>query len=261
MDTNIADHQYGLGELFSESWKYFSKNFVNILIVVLIIYVPINLILSIIPVAPVDSENFESSFRMYSNISRLLEGIFGIVVMGGITLMIGKSVRGEICDWKESLRFGFSKWGNLFLTNFLGGLIILGLTLCLIIPGVIWINYYIFSIPVVVLRNMRGKKALDYSKSLVKGRWWKIFGYMFAVGVVYAVLVLISTILFGLIPDIFLVSTISVTVIDLLYAFYIVFLVILFLNTEHQVYPPQPESAVVSSELGQVEPGSEGLPG
>lgn len=59
------------------------------------------------------------------------------------------------------------------LTSLLAGLILGLLFLCLILPGAIWLFYYVFLLPASALRGLGPRAALAYSRKLVVGRWWR----------------------------------------------------------------------------------------
>ena len=48
----------------------------------------------------------------------------------------------------------------------------------LIIPGVLYLIYWIFVPQVVVLKDVSFGEALSYSKTIVSGRWRKVFFYL-----------------------------------------------------------------------------------
>lgn len=59
--------------------------------------------------------------------------------------------------------------------------IVLALLLLLIIPGLILMIYYTFLYQVIALTDLKWKKALDYSKYIVRGSFWRVTGCMFAI--------------------------------------------------------------------------------
>lgn len=104
----------------------------------------------------------------------------GLTVMA-LAKLIEESLTGNAITWQTALRAALSRLGALTWTGILAGLILIGLTLLLIVPGIIWSLYYAFFVFVVVLRGLSGKKALDYSKNIVKGQWWRVFLYLLVI--------------------------------------------------------------------------------
>lgn len=104
----------------------------------------------------------------------------------------------------EVMRETFRRYPRVLGTLALGGLIIFGLTLLLIVPGIIWNVYYLFAMYVAAITSLSGKKALDYSKSLVKGAFWRTLGYFCCInltaGLVSVLVALATASLVNLVP-------------------------------------------------------------
>jgi hypothetical protein len=232
MDT-IKTQKYGVGKLLSTGWQLFLINFKNIFLVTLCVYLPIIIITSYNPFEYVGTAHGTEGQRFYTQISGLLTALFGLIATIGITGIIDKSLAGENLPWRDALRFGFSKWAPVFGTNVLGGLIILGLTLLLIVPGIIWGVFYLFSVYVVSLRNISGKNALDYSKNLVVGQWWRVFGINALLGIIGALFVVAITYLTKLISTNQFILIIPNFINYLVYSFIEVVMLLLFLNSDY----------------------------
>ena len=150
-----------------------------------------------------------------------------------VAFVVEHSLRGENIGYRQALRQSFSRWGSVIGTGILAGLIIFGLTLLLIVPGIIWGVYYLFIVYIVALRGQGGKKALDYSKSLVKGRWWRVFGVFFVVGLLTFVFILIVDLPFGFMPVNFLTDVLSGILADIVWSFFTIATVLFFLNLDY----------------------------
>ena len=90
----------------------------------------------------------------------------------------------EIADKKPSVSFA-SVWNQLpraIGASFFAAVLIFGGFLLLIIPGIILAVRYCMVLPAVVLDQSRGSEALNRSKTLVKGRWWAVFGRLLFIG-------------------------------------------------------------------------------
>lgn len=105
----------------------------------------------------------------------------------------------------DAMRETFRRYPRVLGTLALGGLIIFGLTLLLVVPGIIWNVYYLFAMYVAVITSLSGKKALDYSKSLVKGAFWRTLGYFCCInltaGLVSVLIALATASLVNLVPE------------------------------------------------------------
>jgi uncharacterized membrane protein len=229
----IQEREFSFSDVVAKGWLIYSQQFKAIVMITLIVYIPINIILYMVA-------GYMKSFQDFMNVIKILEGLFGVIAMMGIAVVVDLAIQNNDnlpISWGAALSKAFSRWGSCLTTSILGGIIILGLTFLLIIPGVIWSIYYIFIIQIVALRELGGKTALNYSKSLVKGRWWKTFGIVFVLASINGGIGLgigyLSTSLPGSI------SIITDTLIDIIAAFYTVATTILFLNLDYVSVEPR----------------------
>ena len=138
MDSKFKTHAFGLGEIFGEGWRIYSSRFLAILIITLCVYIPVNIILALVPMSSLtESMGAARALQLYSNISRLLEAFIGIISTVAIAYVVEKTLLEQPVTWGEALGHGFSRWGSTFGTGLLAGIILLGLTLLLVIPGII----------------------------------------------------------------------------------------------------------------------------
>lgn len=91
-----------------------------------------------------------------------------------IAYVVKNKIDGKAVNLEKALRKALSRWGSALGTNILMGIFLFGLTLLLIIPGVMYYIYWIFVPLVVILKNKGGQDALDYSKKIVEGRRRKV---------------------------------------------------------------------------------------
>ena len=101
--------------------------------------------------------------------------------------------------------------GKLWLTQLLVSLITTLGFILLIVPGIIFLTRYVFVPFIVILDHKSGREALAYSTSLVKGRFWAIFGRGLAISLFSWVLSFLVTqidqpIIVGLLQIIFYIT-------------------------------------------------------
>ncbi|MBM7623670.1 hypothetical protein [Sporohalobacter salinus] len=223
MYDKIRQNKFSLKEVIKTSWRIYKNKFRTILLITLCIYVPINILLFIIRQAYPQME-----LRTYMDIIRLLEAIIGVIAVMGVTYVVKEYINDKDIGFNVATGKAFSNWRRVFWTKFLGGIIVGLLTLVLIIPGVIWFVYYSFAIQIVILKNESGKNALDYSKDLVKGDWWRIFLiWIFRIGISIGLGFLLSffssNILIDLITDTFM---------DIVDIYFVVIMTVMCLNLD-----------------------------
>lgn len=233
MEQSLYKEQYTLGRILSQTWKLFTANFKFILSIILIVYIPVNIILSFIPIEALSSDNPTEAFSAYIKIIQLTEGIFGIVATMAIAYGIGKILKREKVYYKEALKEAVHFWPTAIGTGLMEALFLLGLTLLLIIPGIIYGVYWSFSIFAIVFHRKSFMEALRYSKEVVQGRWWRVLGILFVFGILSLLAGLIVAIPFAFLPDYFFVNIISDTAIDIVTSFFTVATVVFFINLDH----------------------------
>jgi len=232
MKPEIYNKEYTIGKILSESWKNFKENFRLILLITLIVYIPIATILAFIPVDNlIKQQGFLNSLQIYTRIVQILEFLVGIIASMAIAYIIKSKIDGQIVGFGQALKKSLSKWPAAIGTELILGIFLLGLTLLLIIPGIIYYVYWTFVLYVVVLQDKFGKSALDYSKAIVKDRWWKVAGYSLIFGLLQLI-VLASTYapLMFFLPENFFVTIITDLIFDIVASFFTVVSVIFFIN-------------------------------
>jgi hypothetical protein len=98
---------------------------------------------------------------------------FSIRAYMGVYLLIGKNYEGEAKEiFKETKDLFWPYIGLSLLT----ALLIIGWTLLLIIPGIIFSVLYSFAVYAFFFEGERGMEAIKSSRALVKGYFWPVVG-------------------------------------------------------------------------------------
>lgn len=220
-----------LVEIFLIAWSVFTKQFKNIVLAVALVYVPIHACMFFFSPNSDDPISFRTYLRIYS----ILNSLIGVVALMAITAITEKYVRlpNEEIRFSEILKLICQRWPFLLWSNLITSFILLGFTLLLVVPGLVFAVYYVFLVPCVVLRNVYGAQARAYSKSLVTGQWWEVAAYLLViVGVGFALSFGLSLAAGWLASDIF--SSVFIdTACDIIQAFFEVAFVIFFLNLDY----------------------------
>ncbi len=216
---NYFPKEYSIGEILSEAWQRFTGNFWPILLIALLFYVPIEIISLVL------AQN-----GMALKIIKLAEGLISIVPVLAIAYLISSRRENRAVDFGEALNKAFSRWSAAIGTNILLNILLIGLFLLLVVPGIIYSVYWMFASYAVILRNKSGKDALDYSKSIVKGRWWTVAWYNFVITILTILIAIPVGIFYAFLPDHYLVTIAMNITIDIIISFLIVASTIFFLN-------------------------------
>jgi len=135
-------------------------------------------------------------------INPLFTGTFFILILGGtfiafwISLGFIKAIaqtykKEPITPIKQQL-YNVKQyvWPSI-IVSFLTGIIVLGGTLLLIIPGIIFAIWFSFVVYEIVLNDSASIASLKTSKMLVNGRWWKVFWRLLAPGFIFGLLTIL----------------------------------------------------------------------
>ncbi len=101
----------------------------------------------------------------------------------------------------------------LILTGLLAGLFILGGTILLVVPGIIFAFWYGQSAYVVIAEGLSGKKAMDQSRAYVKGNVGQIFKKGFYIAIISWLIAFIISLVFGTLDKVLHLSFLSTTVV------------------------------------------------
>jgi hypothetical protein len=180
----------GVGEILDAGIKIYLRHWRPFMLCVVGIVLPVE-ILSVLVVASIDPDVLRNAFSTSSSSTSSVaestqlaaSGVIDVVAVLSQLLVTAALFKG-VCDaWlgatpsaTRSLRFGARRLVPLLGLAICGGVVVaIGIVL-LVIPG-IWIGVcFSLSIPAFLFERAGPIKSLGRSYSLVKGRWWPIFG-------------------------------------------------------------------------------------
>ncbi|HRH23553.1 MAG TPA: hypothetical protein PK295_02905 [Candidatus Magasanikbacteria bacterium] len=148
--------------------------------------------------------------------------VYGVVSLNSMLWVVGSVLMSLVSLWftlaymiafadidsgkmPEKIQVYLKKTRSLIVPAFgltiLVGLIVLGGFILLIIPGIIFSVWFVFTLQARVLDQKKGTNALSASKSLVAGNWWGVFGRIVLATIIVTVCMRIfESILNGLFP-------------------------------------------------------------
>jgi hypothetical protein len=131
----------------------------------------------------------------------ILYFVFVFVATGAIIYIIAQEHIGSPVGTGQAMSYAFRRFGDLFVTSFLVGIVMMVGFMLLIIPGIIFALWYSLSTQVVMLENCGGTKAMARSKQLTEGFRGRIFGLLVLTGILGGVVVyLINLGLMNILP-------------------------------------------------------------
>ena len=98
-----------------------------------------------------------------------------------IAYAVNKILKKQKVTYTEALDKAFYKLFLALGTIILEAILLFGLLLLLVVPAIIYSVYWVFVLYPIILHDQYGRKALAHSKSVVKGRWFKIVGFFIAI--------------------------------------------------------------------------------
>lgn len=81
---------------------------------------------------------------------------------------------GEEPDWRTSLGFAFSRLRSLIWLSIVFYVLLVLAFFAFVIPLIYFYAAWTVAVPVLLLEDIRGRKALKRSRKLVRGRWWQV---------------------------------------------------------------------------------------
>jgi hypothetical protein len=137
----------------------------------------------------IDNYDFSGSDLILLIFSMMFTIIATVVIgsrfMASLTWAALKIIEsGKNVSFSDAWEGGKPYYKNFLITSLLAGMIIASGFLLLIVPGVIFLSWYLFATQVAVHKNLSGMEALSESKRILSERGWTVLGYAFIFGLI-----------------------------------------------------------------------------
>lgn len=243
MESTFRTQKFGFSEILGQSIEVIKLGAAQLIPIALLGAIPQAIMLYLIQantLLDVSDTSYGSLCAMCGLELALFAIIFYAYVAEAYT--VEAIVQGRPDGISVALRYALSRLPQVLMVSVLSGIIVMIGIALFIIPGIIVGVYLAFAMPAAALRNV-SLQALQYSRSLVKGQWWRVFGILFGIGVLNTVFsyasnwisrILMPSIGIGVI----LVGTITMIIAFLLSVPGLVF----FLNEDYLAHPIQTET-------------------
>jgi len=162
-----------ISDLITKSWDFYRKNFKLLL--------PVLGIMFAISAAETIARSFWSatgSFLRVSTINFFIALPFYVAMLWitvALVELLARGVKGEKIDLENLYSIALQKLPMALLVSIIVGAAVIGGTILLVIPGIIFAVWFHFTIYNYLLEGKTKLEALKESKILVKGRWWPVF--------------------------------------------------------------------------------------
>lgn len=158
----------GIGQLAGEAWRVYKQK-LRILLGLMLIPMALSLLSSFLQGNPSEETKSVSPLFFPIWLALIIIGLWTTV-----SLFYVVNNRDKEVSFKEAMANGWPRIIPFFWVSFLTGLISIVGFILLIIPGIIFSVWYVFSEYIFFAEDLRGMAALKRSKELVKGFWWKV---------------------------------------------------------------------------------------
>jgi hypothetical protein len=156
------------------------RNAGTLLRVVVFVVLPVQIASTVISVSasPGDQSTFSGNDVGAVVVGGLAAGLLSII---GSTLASGACFRaiasaylGHRTSWRDSIRYALRRLHSIIWVTLIAGVAtVVGLILC-IAPGIyLWVSFSL-AIPVLLTEDVRGGRALNRSRDLVRGYFWRV---------------------------------------------------------------------------------------
>jgi hypothetical protein len=192
-----------VGEIIERSWSLYAKNFKKLWRFMALLFIP-NFILGLSGLLSLYLDNYAGSgvFVLVNNITVLAILVASLILTLWASMALAKNL-GFIATNKPitAIKESFSNTSHLIwpviYTTVMVFLAVLGGTVLLVIPGIIFSIWFCFAYLIVIFEEKRGVEAMRESKKMVVGRWWSILWRMLAPGVFFGIFyVIIANLLY-----------------------------------------------------------------
>ena len=202
MENTNLQRELSTGEILSQTFNLYSRNFVQYLIPFLVAGIVTGLVTIVVrsaivipeaPLHPTSQQLLEwfPTFFTATVTSIFLSGIVSWIansISTGITIKFTSDMleRGQ-ANLQTSFNFTLTKLLPLLAVSIITGILIVLGFVALVIPGVILALMFSLVYPVIMLEGTGVLGSLSRSRFLVSNRWLKTFGLLLVVGIIVAV--------------------------------------------------------------------------
>ena len=157
-------------EVYIHAWRLFSQNFLKLLIITLVVWIPCELAVSWLIATFYSADNTLAPMKL----ERLANNFFGIIAIAASNYIFREKEENGHASLGGAFGAGFLYWGWMFATRFLVGLAtVVGLIL-LILPGLYICIRLVLCEAIIVAENTWGIECCQRSMELTKGKFWRV---------------------------------------------------------------------------------------
>ena len=162
-----------ISSILSDAWQIYRNRFGIIAAIVVVVWLPCELLSSFLDAFVFGPDDFRKSFKF----AQFLDNFVGIIATAGVIFIALTSRSGQPATFGSAIRTGFGAWGRMWWTRFLSSIALVFGLLLLIIPGVYLLTRLCFVESIVVAEHISGTTAIKRSFEITKNRFWATFRF------------------------------------------------------------------------------------
>jgi len=184
VSQNIPEYDFDIIEMIKEGFRCI-EGIKGVFIAAFALYVFAAIILQVLlgSIFPVETVSAEPN-HLNQQIITILSYPVLMPIMAGIIMLAINYSRGEHIDYRSIFNY-YHLTGILSLAGiFIYIMTVIGFVL-FILPGIYLSIAYIFTLPLIVDKNMNIWDAMEFSRKSVTSHWFKVFGLIFLLSLIF----------------------------------------------------------------------------
>lgn len=177
-DVGDRDYQFNLGQYISRGWEIFKANALPFIGFTLLCFLILGLISALLPY-PLGSGNVEDGEGGLGIVSSILLNL----LIPGIYIVAFQVARNRPTAFGDFFK-GFNRVLPILLLAFISGFLIAIGSLCFLLPGIYLAVSYMFSLPLLLDKNLDFWPAMETSRKLITKKWFSFFGFALVLGLI-----------------------------------------------------------------------------
>jgi hypothetical protein len=245
--AEIYPREFDISEILSISWDIYKINYSALFPLAFIVYLPLNIFLAFFPIGNItelDTSSYSSWFKIFGtmNIAVYLSFIGNVAVALALKKKIDKLEYKLIDIAKEIGAKYFAHIANntfmlflvflLFNTWMYTSVLYPVIFMVLLIPIVVYLVYWSFTIYVFSFKDLNLYESMKYSYSIVNGRWSKVFLYIVIFILLSALTSMVGGLPYSYLHDNIIMRIFYTNLISVITSYFVVAFIVFYVNFE-----------------------------
>lgn len=177
-DISDRDYEFKLGQYLGRGWEIFKSNALSFIGFTLLSFVILGVLSAVLPF-PLGGGSMEDGQGGLGIVSQILLQL----LIPGVYIVAFQIARSRPTAFGDFFK-GFNRALPILLLAIVSGLFILIGFACLILPGIYLAVSYMFSLPLLLDKNLDFWPAMETSRKLITKKWFTFFGFSLVLGLI-----------------------------------------------------------------------------